>query len=325
MQVQLEVIRGPAVGNRVLVTPGLPLLVGRNPEAGLRIANDPAVSREHCRLSLVPPDCFLTNLSNNGTLVNGNEISEALLSDGDEIALGEMSLLKVRWLRGRPLEGLLGKLAAIPQQQGFDVSHYQQTACPSGLTRFSSADGLPKPTVLIDRLLKRSPVYAIADFQRLGLSPPDNATLDNTLYEWLPPDLALLSGPILLEAQDPAILAALETGWGKNALILLVSALDQAPLVKQWRQALRLNIHGDPAPAAAGLLGICFPAILEQLLALRTPKFASSVLDGISAVLLETSDAPGGWQFLAPLEFSRTLMEIGLELDPQAMSMVRNK
>lgn len=71
---------------------GLPVVVGRGPEAGLRIAQD-SVSRRHCEIFEKSGSVFLRDLgSTNGTFVGGVQISTSAavaLEPGTEVRVGD--------------------------------------------------------------------------------------------------------------------------------------------------------------------------------------------------------------------------------------------
>lgn len=69
------------------------LWIGRGSECAVQFRHDPKVSRQHCRIfgrdgQLVVED----NRSTNSTLVNGDLVSERILTDGDIITVGEHTL-----------------------------------------------------------------------------------------------------------------------------------------------------------------------------------------------------------------------------------------
>jgi hypothetical protein len=72
-----------------LTPPGL--VVGRGTEADLRI-NDPGISRRHAQFRVTsgrPPTVTVADLgSTNGTVVNGQRVGEAPLSDGSHVRIG---------------------------------------------------------------------------------------------------------------------------------------------------------------------------------------------------------------------------------------------
>ena len=75
-------------GTRVPLISGQPMLIGRFPDSAVDCRVDRTVSRRHCQLDFSPPHCWITNLSNNGTRVNGMEITEFRLNSGDEVRIG---------------------------------------------------------------------------------------------------------------------------------------------------------------------------------------------------------------------------------------------
>jgi diguanylate cyclase (GGDEF)-like protein len=71
------------------------LVVGRSPEAGIRI-DDHSVSREHARVHVADDgSTVLTDLgSTNGTLVNGRRVESCVLSEGDKIQVGTSTVFR---------------------------------------------------------------------------------------------------------------------------------------------------------------------------------------------------------------------------------------
>lgn len=66
------------------------LLVGRHPEADVRLAAAP-VSRRHCCLAVVYDRVLIRDLgSRHGVFVNGARVEEARLNPGDEVAIAHL-------------------------------------------------------------------------------------------------------------------------------------------------------------------------------------------------------------------------------------------
>ncbi|WP_224241588.1 sigma 54-interacting transcriptional regulator [Hyalangium gracile] len=75
-----------------LLSPDTPLIVGRAPEAGLRI-DDQTLSREHARFVLSGSRVLVEDLgSKNGTHFLGSRVARIELTIGDEIVLGGVAL-----------------------------------------------------------------------------------------------------------------------------------------------------------------------------------------------------------------------------------------
>jgi hypothetical protein len=79
--------------DRVVLLTGLRTVVGRGPEADLRL-HDTGVSRAHAEVRVEGALISVVDLhSTNGTLVNGRRVGAAVLSDGDRIEIGATPLV----------------------------------------------------------------------------------------------------------------------------------------------------------------------------------------------------------------------------------------
>jgi pSer/pThr/pTyr-binding forkhead associated (FHA) protein len=66
----------------------LPVMVGRGPDAGIRLA-DPWVSRRHCEIDEINGTLVVRDLgSRHGTFVNGRRVTEWFLMPGSTLTLG---------------------------------------------------------------------------------------------------------------------------------------------------------------------------------------------------------------------------------------------
>jgi serine/threonine-protein kinase len=92
-RVALEVIAGPHRGARFTFDRHETFLVGRAPAANLQLLDDPYFSRHHFLLEVNPPSCYLRDLGScNGTLVNGRQVRDCHLQDGDVISGGRTQI-----------------------------------------------------------------------------------------------------------------------------------------------------------------------------------------------------------------------------------------
>lgn len=86
-------VQEPGRAARQVPVSGAPIRIGRAPECEI-VLRDSGVSRRHARLFARDGVLVLTDLgSTNGTLVNGNRITEVALGAGDRIQLGASSLV----------------------------------------------------------------------------------------------------------------------------------------------------------------------------------------------------------------------------------------
>lgn len=308
-RLQLEVIAGPNKGQRVILVPGTPLIVGRGSDAGLSIPDDPTISRHHFEINLQPPDCRLKSLSSNGTRVNKDEVTEILLIDGDEIRIGSHSVFRVRTVEESAVD-----LRKTPRPAGREgLPTFAAQDCPSGTTRFRTLSEAVSALQLFRGLARQIPPHAIVDFKRIGLKPPEGLDQNAVLFDWLPAEVALEHSPLLVDASAPEFDAVLTAGWGQNAIVLIFSKLEAPALCTHLRSALKFDSQGIMSPHAKGLLGICWPSVLEQLLAIGSPALAENLTKGISAVVLETAETPSQWQIYAAQTFSGVMEELGFQ------------
>ncbi len=89
---RLEGIHGPDSGRKFLLPPGRSLL-GRGADCDIRL-QDPLASRHHAAIEPRDGTWWVVDLdSTNGTILNDEEVQEALLHEGDRLQLGDSVLL----------------------------------------------------------------------------------------------------------------------------------------------------------------------------------------------------------------------------------------
>jgi DNA-binding NtrC family response regulator len=114
--------------------------IGRQVETGISLPRDRRASRVHATIHSGPTGTLriVDEASRNGTLVNGRRVSEALLADGDVLAIGD-SYLVVRAVprgsRDAPVPTMIGVSPAIR-----DVRAALVQAAPSDATVLLLAD-----------------------------------------------------------------------------------------------------------------------------------------------------------------------------------------
>jgi two-component system cell cycle response regulator len=89
----LTVMAGSNVGEMHEIE-GNEMVLGRGQNASLRL-NDDGVSRRHARIFRSGDKILIEDLnSSNGTLVNGESVTQRILEDGDKVRLGSITILK---------------------------------------------------------------------------------------------------------------------------------------------------------------------------------------------------------------------------------------
>ena len=83
-------VSGPVSGENFLLSPEIPLTVGRDVENALALSSDTAISRQHARFTASPGGWEVVDAgSSNGTFVNGARVETSrMLRSGDEIQIG---------------------------------------------------------------------------------------------------------------------------------------------------------------------------------------------------------------------------------------------
>lgn len=66
------------------------VIIGRSQTATVTL-DAPVISRQHARIDRIGDEFWLTDMSSNGTLLNGSRISSARIQNGDLITLGHNS------------------------------------------------------------------------------------------------------------------------------------------------------------------------------------------------------------------------------------------
>ena len=121
--------------------------IGRAPENSIRL-EDTSVSGRHAEIVLVAENCYLKDLgSTNGTLVNGQPVTEVQLRPGDRIRFGKVDASFER--------DVASSDQPLPQLAGTDARPAELSARPADF-----ANASPFPTRKTKRDPARSAVFA---------------------------------------------------------------------------------------------------------------------------------------------------------------------
>lgn len=92
MQAVLEVTSGPHTGRKIVLSPGIPVRIGRTSKADYVVAEDTFLSGAHFYVEWSGDQCVVRDLSSsNGTFLNGTRLSEGSVHEGDIITAGQSS------------------------------------------------------------------------------------------------------------------------------------------------------------------------------------------------------------------------------------------
>jgi pSer/pThr/pTyr-binding forkhead associated (FHA) protein len=292
----LQVVHGPAAGMTAPLAAGKPLVIGSQADCDLVIEQDRSVSREHCRIELVPPDCQLHDLSSHGTMVNHRRVDEIVgLSDGDEIEIGHNSVIRVS----------LADSGSTPDAEG-SASPVCQVTCQTGLVLTTSApDNTAGLWAMAQRLSSLSPLHAIVDFARGGSALPEDFTDPNYLLDWLSAEIIAEHSPVLLSPEDRDRLpAAVQEVTGNDAAMLIFSQSPTPDLHQHLRSLATFNPATGKKSRTESLFAYWWPSLLHQILQNSQQDVVEEIMTGIDGVLIEAPDE-GGWCIFATEEFSQ--------------------
>ncbi|NOX54014.1 MAG: FHA domain-containing protein [Planctomycetes bacterium] len=303
---RLEVIHGPAAGATAVLQPGQSLFVGRATDCGLVIEGDLTVSRRHCRIHFLPPDCLLTNLSPNGTRINGREVQEEKLRDGDEIEIGTQTTLKIRLFHDRAVHA---DFTDLPKDRGGAPIPVVTCVERSGLLHMVCATAPASPAMLALQLSRGCSVVAVVDLNRAGLQLPDVRSSPQYLLDWMPPEAARVASPVIAAGADPELFSVLlDNAWRKDALAVFFSQNSVEELCGHLRSLANYNLLTGEQAAGSTLFVFWWPSLLRNLLECGDQRTRQRLLAGTEAVFFEDADT-GGWQlFSRSEEFSGGVM-----------------
>lgn len=224
MPVFLEVRSGPQAGNRVRLDQTRVLRVGRTSRADLVLAEDSHMSGLHFSLGWEGADCRIADMnSRNGTLVNGQAVTAAVLRDGDTIVAGGTTFAII-----------------IEPDVPTVASAAAALATPAPATT-------PQERLL--PLLRRDlqPLFAILDAARdiriLALLLHHKAECES-LYEGVEGAQLAQVAPYLVKlAPDSSLLEPLvKEGWGKSWGVYLTCASDFHEIRRHLRHFLQVKL-----------------------------------------------------------------------------------
>ena len=299
----LQVIHGPAAGMTIPLATGQPLTIGSQPGCNLVIEGDQSISREHCQIELVPPDCLLHDLSTHGTLVNHRRVEDVTgLSDGDEIEIGHNTVIRVA------LDSAGSTSTATSQG-----SPVVQADCQTGLTKVISGPGNQAGIwTIAQRLSGLSPLHAVVDFRRGEADLPEGIDTPDYLLDWHPPETIAQHSPVLLSPESlDQVQPALDAVTGNDAAMLIFSKLPTNDLHQQLRSLSTLNPSTGKQSRPSSLFAFWWPSLLNQMLQHSPPAMADQIMAGIDAVLVETADE-GEWCLFGTGDFVQQAERLGL-------------
>jgi pSer/pThr/pTyr-binding forkhead associated (FHA) protein len=283
----LRFISGKYQGGEFPVGPEKQILVGRSSDLDMVLVED-MVSRKHARIGMVGDEIWIEDLgSTNGTFVNGEKITRALLKQGDRVLIGT-SILKL----------VTGDTPGGPGDAKRDLEHVAQARRTSQQRTMSgSIEEVPLPDLLqLFGTSKKSGVLVIRTEEDVGriylkkgniayaiINELDEVTPLKSLYRML----AWQSGLFDLDpADDRSFPTELNAGV-QEVLMDGIRQLDEWNRIRDELPSLssHMQVHAPLIPPLRDLK----PAELDVLQLVHNFEVFASVLNKSLATDLETA------------------------------------
>lgn len=294
---------GVSTVSKVWLLPGQELTVGRNETADLAVPEDLALSGRHFVVECFPDKCVLRDLgSRNGTMLNGETVTEAELHDGDKIVASTTTFTV-------DIDGGTEADATEPSES----RHVPGYTCVRQNELVTAFQGVVPGQLMevVDLISKYRPLYLVIDPEKRDAFESTRISRSRFLLNWLDDEIIPEVSPVVLALTDESkLLPAIELSWAHDTTVCLFSKLDQHELTEQLRRMVRQPV--EQSWSGAGVMACFWPSILSVVLTAGDQPFTEQLFAAVDAVLIE-SNAPGGWTLFAPDSFGKALKRLGFE------------
>lgn len=175
LETRWTIASGSMKGSVRVMTQGQ-FTIGRAPECEFIIANDPKCSRRQAGVRVTGRGCEITSLNDkNPVLVNGREIENATLNDGDRVTLGDTEVVYNSGGGGAHAQNDVPirpvSVAIAPPQN--HLAHYDGMNMPAGGPRARASQARPQAKAGNNKRLYIYGGLAIVLFWLFGTGTPD--------------------------------------------------------------------------------------------------------------------------------------------------------
>ena len=313
MRATFEIRSGYASFTRFWLRPGQTVRVGRTRHADYTIA-DEYLSGLHCELSCTDRDCLIRDLgSRNGTKVNEKAVTEAKLTNGDVVEVGNTILtveiesseppqtqvetppVDEKVQAGDAFEDTAFKgqvpIPASPIATNPPLNQYSTEQVQTGVKRFrfptfgNSTDELIRGILL---LISRFAVpYIVVSFDLRNRIDSSQFSSGN-LCDWIPNDVADRLSPMVLWGDHVELAELFVREFTSGEVSCFFSTAPK--YLPMLSVAARGQISSDQAPRDSCLFNQCLSTELTELLAVGNPRFAESVFSHTVATVTRAED-----------------------------------
>ena len=241
MLVILEATAGPIVGKKIEVRAGSILRLGRTAKSDYVIGDDSYLSSLHFAVECDGSQCRIRDLgSSNGTFVNGNQVTEIIVTDGDSVVAGGSTFLVHFEAAAAPT--LIAARAATAAYPFPDPgTRIRAIPVPASAPAFQWNGFSPSQCLLLSALFRETEnVFAVVDSSRDARIP---AFLEASGERFVPLDDSA-SRPayaVSLPRQSRLLDVLVKDGWGRGWGFYCEADGSLDEVCAHWRNFVRLR------------------------------------------------------------------------------------
>lgn len=188
----------------------------------------------------------------------------------------------------------------------------QLRRCESGLWVARQTTTKVAPATMVHLLVQKMPAAFIIDAGRADLLLREEDPASPTfLMGNLPAEVAAAVSPRLIQPFSGEDLETwMNEGWGNDGMMAVFSEVDTSVLLHHFQSLM--HCRPEDAGSRRGMIGLCWPSVLESLLSHGKTSFANEVIEPITAILIDSDDSPGGWALIGDDRMSQLLTSCNL-------------
>ncbi|MEM9588122.1 MAG: FHA domain-containing protein [Planctomycetota bacterium] len=329
LRVTLQIDLADAAGPRRSLRPFQTLTVGRDGSSDWEYPADQMLSSRHFQLSTDAAVCRLKDLeSTNGTLLNGQPVSQGVLADGDLIEAGNTKF-KCRIDGGRPPQtreveaakptsskinasasatsssGFVAPLAVSPEATKASADTLSMSQSKAGTYVMGGPLAPASASGWIATLETLYQPVLVVDSQAIDEAVREQLPEDSFVYSFLPMPQRRFASPIaLMDDQWIPRGPLVDELFGSNQMLVVLCPKDEPIPVKTIM-------------ASAGLF--TRPEIMRPQLTETTTDVVAALMPGLAGVFAE-ADQPEAWTLIMTDDPSKEFEQLGwsIEREPSA-------
>ena len=327
VQVRLRITSEAENGKLFWLNLGQCSTFGRTERSDCSIPSDSSLSSEHFKVTCGADQCTIEDMqSRSGVWLNGKKISKANLHHGDHVKAGMTEFsIEIQGIAGagsvqeteKASPGVAtGSKPRTPTRKIYEAS---SSLCASGIQRLRGKlveeEGQAEAGIVefFETVHAFAPMQVLVDFSKISLPLPKEIDAQtHSLFEWLP-EGAIEKSPMLFVLDElPVWKVFVEEAWGSDAMIGLRSELPRKELLVKFQELLMGSSSGPQS--SKGILGFCWPSVLEALIENNSNGFTESFYEDVQWVLIEKQDKPEYWQLLGKESEVDKATKLGLRI-----------